>query len=140
LVTILLEETFPFKSFQNIFEFEPYGSSSQISPDSLIFINLKELETQAKSMDYNGINVVASNSKDVNTVKSELTSYFGGIVNVFTSSELVSTLSSVSSSLSDNFLAMGSVSLIVAFVDIMTTMFTTVYERRKEIGILKSIG
>ena len=46
-------------------------------------------------------------------------------MNVFTSSELVSTLSSVSSSLSDNFLTMGSVSLIVAFVDIMTTMFTT---------------
>jgi putative ABC transport system permease protein len=105
-----------------------------------VFINLNEGETLAKSSDYTGIIVVATSSKEVSTVESEVKSIFGSTVSVTKSSQLVSTLTSVSSSLGDILLAVGSVSLIVAFVGIMTTMFTTIYERRKEIGILKSLG
>ena len=36
--------------------------------------------------------------------------------------------------------AVGSISVLVAFIAIMTTEFSSVLERTKEIGILKSLG
>ena len=55
-------------------------------------------------------------------------------------SSLVSVISSITGALGLILSGIAGISVVVAFIGIMTTMFTTVVERTKEIGVLKALG
>lgn len=120
--------------------FGKYGQGFFVNPDESIFISLLSGQITVSSDHYDGIVVVASSPTTVNEVVTELSNHFGDTARVTSVSSLVAVVSSITGTLSLILSGVAGVSVLVAFVGITTTMFTTVVERTREIGLLKAVG
>lgn len=120
--------------------YNSFGQGFSINPDSSIFVQLPAGEQITHSETYSGIIVLASSPATVTQVESELTSAFGQDVRVTAVTSLLSTIQSTEAGTSTLLEAVAATSVVVAFIGIMTTMFTTVLERTTEIGLLKALG
>jgi len=120
--------------------FDKFGAGLFVNPDNAIFVPLSEGQSLLHTDHYSGIVVVAQSASAVADVLSELTSQFGQSIRAISVSSLVSAISSITGALGLILSAVAGISVIVAFIGIMTTMFTTVVERTKEIGVLKALG
>jgi len=120
--------------------YNSFGQGLNINPDTSIFIQLSAGEQITHSETYTGLIVIASSPSTVAQVESELTSAFGSDVRVTAVTSLLSTIQSTEAGTSTLLEAVAATSVVVAFIGIMTTMFTTVVERTTEIGLLKALG
>ncbi|MCG3108128.1 hypothetical protein L3N51_00409 [Metallosphaera sp. J1] len=89
---------------------------------------------------YSGLIVEASSVSQVNSVVNEIHSKLGNSVGVIAAEQFDTLINSSLSSVSSLLLIAGASAFIVAFVGILSTMFTTVVERTREIGVLRAIG
>ena len=105
-----------------------------------MFVPLAGGEALLHSYDYTGVMVVAQSAALVTQVTTELTALYGSNVRITSVSSILSTINSVTQSTGTLLEAVGSISVLVAFIAVMTTEFTSVIERTKEIGILKALG
>ena len=120
--------------------FNKFGAGLFVNPDSAIFVPLSEGQALLHTDHYSGIVVVASSASTVNEVLTELSNQFGQSIRALSVSSLVSVISSITGALGLILSGIAGISVVVAFIGIMTTMFTTVVERTKEIGVLKALG
>ena len=85
--------------------------------------------------------VVAALSGDyVNTVQQEITGLYGNNIGVITPKAILQTRQQFQSGNSAFTLAIAFIALLVGAVGIITTLYTSVNERTKEIGTMKAIG
>ncbi|QKQ99205.1 ABC transporter permease [Metallosphaera tengchongensis] len=89
---------------------------------------------------YSGLIVQADSVSDVNKVVTEIQNEFGRSVSVTSVEQFINLINNSLSAVSSLLFIAGASSFIVAFVGILSTMFTTVVERTREIGVLRAIG
>lgn len=117
-----------------------FGQGLFVNPDDTIFVSLGAGRLLTSSTDYSGLYVIATKADAVTSVTEEISNIYGNDVRVITVSSILSTVESVTESLSTMLVSIAAISVVVAFMGIMTTMFTSINERTREIGIIKALG
>jgi len=123
---------------QGIFDY--YGQSFFYNPDLLIFVSREAGKKLIGGRSYTGIFVVAEDSSLIDYIENRLKEKYGGDVIIISTKAVLQTVQVITGTLTIFLASMASMSLIVAFLAIMATMFTAVTERIREIGLLKALG
>lgn len=117
-----------------------YGSALVLNPDSTLFLPLQAGRSLLSMNNYSGILVVAINSAYVTQVVNEIKGKFQDLVTTFAFQQIANIINSVVDTLNFLLFALSSSAFSVAITGTMATMFTSVIERSKEIGVLKAMG
>jgi putative ABC transport system permease protein len=117
----------------------PYGMVGFTNLDECIFTSMAS-STVLGAKYYSGIYVIVDSADNVDSVLTLIQTYFGGNARVFSSTAMLQTVQSITGQLTLFLGGVAVVTLIVAAVGIANTMFVSVMERTREIGIMKAIG
>ena len=117
-----------------------FGVGLFITPDDTLFIPLKSGSLLLDNTHYTGVFVIASTREAVNEVTGSISNIYGNRVRILTVSSILSIIGSITRSVTTILASIASISVVVAFMGIMTSMFTSVYERTREIGVAKALG
>lgn len=93
-----------------------------------------------KSGKYDSLFVVASSNELVDVVENEIKKLYGNDIGVTTVKAILKTIEQFTGGITSFLLSIAIISLIVGAVGIITTLYTSVIERIREIGTLKAIG
>jgi putative ABC transport system permease protein len=131
------------EEFKVIAILEPVGN---IEEDKSIYISRKEGEKIFNIDDkVNQIVTKSADDKDVDKVKEEIEDVLEKNHNedafiVITAKQMIEMFQRILNILKTILISIASISVIVASIGIMNSIYTSVLERIKEIGVLKSIG
>jgi putative ABC transport system permease protein len=93
-----------------------------------------------KSGKYDGLLVAAESGEFVNTVEEEIRKLYGNDIGVTSPEAILKTIREFTGGFTVFILGIALVALLVGGVGIITTLYTSVMERTKEIGTMKAIG
>ena len=93
-----------------------------------------------KSGRYNNLWVVVESADLVSVVEGEIRKLYGNTIGLSTAQNIMQFRQNFLSGLNGFILSIGIIALFVGAVGIVTTLYTSVAERIKEIGTMKAIG
>ncbi len=109
--------------------------------DNGIVINLQAGNSLLqKSGKYDSLFVIAKTSSVVDDVEKEIQNLYGNNIGITTVKAILKTIQQFTAGIRAFLTSIGIVALIVGAVGVITTLYTSVIERTREIGTLKAIG
>lgn len=93
-----------------------------------------------KSGRYDRLAVIAQSAESVDTVQQEINTLYGSTIGIVTPRAVLALRAQFTSGNNAFVLSVGYIALIVGAVGIVTTLYTSVTERIREIGTVKAIG
>ncbi len=124
--------------------FQVRGVTSELGTgdvDNLVSISLSSANTLfEKGSIYDGIYVITDSPDDNDKVEASITKLYGKNIGIFSPKAIASTIQDIMGTFIGFLSAIGGVSMFVGAVGIITTLYTSVMERTREIGLLKAIG
>lgn len=93
-----------------------------------------------KNLRFDSIQVAAQSEDYVDVVQEEIEAIYGDNIGISTPQALLQTSQQFRETFSSFILAIAAVALVVGAVGIVTTLYTSVMERIREIGTMKAIG
>jgi ABC-type antimicrobial peptide transport system permease subunit len=118
----------------------PFGVVGFLNLDETAFISLMGARLTFKLTYYSGVYVIANSPEDVATAQADVQSYFGTNARIMSAQSMLETVQSITGQLTFFMGGIAAVSLFVAGVGIANTMFVSIMERTREIGVMKAIG
>jgi putative ABC transport system permease protein len=118
----------------------PYGTVFPVNPDASIFLPLQAGKSLLGLKDYSGIFIIAKSAELVDSLVNDIKNMYGDNVEIVSLKEIAKTVTNIINVLNNLLFTVSSISFAVAFTGIMSTMFTSVVERTREIGIFKALG
>ncbi|MCL4344267.1 MAG: ABC transporter permease [Nitrososphaerota archaeon] len=128
------------KSFLVMGILKEFGPSFIVNVDQGVFVPLNTGSQLTGNSPYDGLLVIAQSSSDVTSITNSIKGYYGNNLQVLSSQEAINVANSIVGTLNLLLASAASVSFLVAFVGVTTTMYTSTLERIREIGILKALG
>jgi len=115
------------------------SGSSQV--DRAIVINSDSGNSLLRKQNkYSSLMVQSQSSDLVDTVQQEITDTYGSTIGVSTAQSSLAFRASFTEGINSFILSVGMIALVVGAVGIITTLYTSVTERIREIGTMKAIG
>ena len=93
-----------------------------------------------KSGRYDSLFVAAESTDHVTQVEKEIRDLYGSDIGITTSKAIIQSIGEFTAGFSSVISSIALVALLVGSVGIITTMYTSVTERIREIGVMKAIG
>ncbi len=108
--------------------------------DRAVVFNLDAGNKLQKSGRYDSLFVAAESTDHVTQVEKEIRNLYGSDIGITTSEAILQSIGEFTTGFGSAISSIALVALLVGSVGIVTTMYTAVTERIREIGVMKAIG
>ncbi|MGH9992610.1 MAG: ABC transporter permease [Nitrososphaera sp.] len=117
---------------------EPTGNPT--IDNSVIFNRIAGNALLQKAGKYDSLLVAAESGNHVGIVEEEIRKLYGNDIGITTAAAILETIQEFTAGFTSFILSIALVALLVGGVGIITTLYTSVMERVREIGTMKAIG